>query len=205
MEAVTKEQLDKVVNNINSNITGAVSNINTNINGISSNNKANNEAILNKVNEKKDGFLPEAEPLLQMHFDSIINKFNPPAPNSHVAGENGLLFDFPLPLGTFGVSAIAKKGDDVIDVSSGVNPLTGNPVTSKAIQPLASTTKLIVHTLLMMLWEKSVINMDEPISKYIPEAQGVTYKVIREVYKTDDEYPTTYTENEKEKMVNENL
>ena len=51
METVTKEQLDKVVNNINSNITGAVSNINTNINEISNNNKDINEAILNKIDK----------------------------------------------------------------------------------------------------------------------------------------------------------
>ena len=50
-EYATKEQLDKVVNNINSNITGAVSNINTNINEISNNNKDINEAILNKIDK----------------------------------------------------------------------------------------------------------------------------------------------------------
>jgi len=68
------------------------------------------------------------------------------------------------------VVLVARKGKIVYHKAFGLaNNVTKKPMTKEAIFRIASQTKAITATAVMMLWEEGKFRLDDPISKYIPE------------------------------------
>jgi len=68
------------------------------------------------------------------------------------------------------VVLVARKGKIVYHKAFGLaENKTKKPMTKDAIFRIASQTKAITATAVMMLWEEGKFRLDDPISKYIPE------------------------------------
>ncbi|UZH56792.1 serine hydrolase [Salinimicrobium tongyeongense] len=85
------------------------------------------------------------------------------------------------------VVLIAKNGQIVYHKSFGTADANGKVLKKNDIFRIASQTKAITSTAVMMLWEEGKFRLDDPISKYIPEFKDP--KIIAE-FKAED---TTYT------------
>ncbi|SET32006.1 CubicO group peptidase, beta-lactamase class C family [Draconibacterium orientale] len=67
------------------------------------------------------------------------------------------------------VSLVARNGKIVHWKAYGVANENGDEMKRDAIFRIASQTKAITSTAVMMLWEEGKFQLDDPISKYIPE------------------------------------
>lgn len=67
------------------------------------------------------------------------------------------------------VALIARHGKIVFHEAYGQANASGTPLQKDAIFRIASQTKAITSTAVMMLWEEGKFQLDDPISKYIPE------------------------------------
>ena len=67
------------------------------------------------------------------------------------------------------VALIAKDGKIVYHEAFGSSNADGENLEKDAIFRIASQTKAITSTAVMMLWEQGKFQLDDPISKYIPE------------------------------------
>lgn len=68
------------------------------------------------------------------------------------------------------VALVARKGKMVLSRAYGTaDPVAGSAYKTDAIFRIASQTKAITSTAVMMLWEAGHFKLDDPISKYIPE------------------------------------
>lgn len=68
------------------------------------------------------------------------------------------------------VALIARNGKIVFHKAHGMaNAESGKELQKDAIFRIASQTKAITATAIMMLWEEGKFKLDDPISKYIPE------------------------------------
>ncbi|WP_372650895.1 serine hydrolase domain-containing protein [Draconibacterium sp.] len=67
------------------------------------------------------------------------------------------------------VSLVARNGKIVHWKAYGVANADGDKMKRDAIFRIASQTKAITSTAVMMLWEEGKFQLDDPISKYIPE------------------------------------
>ncbi|AVR46434.1 serine hydrolase [Christiangramia fulva] len=67
------------------------------------------------------------------------------------------------------VALIAKDGKIVLYKAFGSANANGKKLEKDAIFRIASQTKAITATAVMMLWEEGKFQLDDPISKYIPE------------------------------------
>ncbi len=68
------------------------------------------------------------------------------------------------------VALIAKKGKIIYHTAKGSSDATSDKAMTKdAIFRIASQTKAITATAVMMLWEEGKFRLDDPISKFIPE------------------------------------
>ena len=136
--------------------------------------------------KKEDVFYDGTEEKVQEYFENSINKL---LTNDEFIGYN---------FATYGAAAIYRKGNKKVKVEVGVNPLTNRKVTVDSVQKYYSSTKLPVHVCLMKFWEEGVIDLDAPLSTYIPEARGVKWRRVRLVppifgNTTDTyQYPNTY-------------
>jgi len=73
------------------------------------------------------------------------------------------------------VALIARRGKIVYYKAFGVaDPETGRSFQKDDIFRIASQSKAITSTAVMMLWEEGKFNLDDPISKYIPEFKNPT-------------------------------
>lgn len=67
------------------------------------------------------------------------------------------------------VALVARHGKIVFDKAYGYNDLeTKTPLDKNGIFRIASQTKAITVTAVMMLWEEGKFSLDDPVSKYIP-------------------------------------
>jgi len=83
---------------------------------------------------------------------------------------------------------VVQNGKTIYHKSFGYKDIdTKTPVTNDAIYRIASQTKAITSTAIMILYEEGKILLDDPLSKYIPE-----YKNPK-VLDTYNEKDTTYT------------
>lgn len=86
------------------------------------------------------------------------------------------------------VTLIARKGKIIHHKAYGTADQSTNRAFAKDdIFRIASQTKAITSTAVMMLWEEGKFQLDDPISKYIPEFKG--QKVLKSFRYTD----TTFT------------
>ena len=67
------------------------------------------------------------------------------------------------------VALVARKGTIVYYKAFGIADESGRTLQRDDIFRIASQTKAITSTAVMMLWEEGKFRLDEPISKYIPE------------------------------------
>ena len=76
------------------------------------------------------------------------------------------------------VALILRDGHIVYEKAFGTaNPTTGEAYRTDHIFRIASQTKAITSTAVMMLWEQGYFRLDDPISKYIPEFDEQTVLV----------------------------
>lgn len=68
------------------------------------------------------------------------------------------------------VALVARNGKIVYHTAKGsADAVSGKAMTKDAIFRIASQTKAITSTAVMMLWEEGKFRLDDPISKFIPE------------------------------------
>lgn len=86
------------------------------------------------------------------------------------------------------VALVARNGKIVYHKAFGTsNPETGDPYQTDHIFRIASQTKAITSTAVMMLWEKGLFRLDDPIARYIPEFGEAT------ILDTFNEEDSSYT------------
>ncbi|WP_051205264.1 serine hydrolase domain-containing protein [Salinimicrobium xinjiangense] len=85
------------------------------------------------------------------------------------------------------VALIAKDGQIVYHKSFGTANAQGRELKKDDIFRIASQTKAITSTAVMMLWEEGRFRLDDPISKYIPEFKDP------QLIATFNEKDSTYT------------
>ncbi len=86
------------------------------------------------------------------------------------------------------VALIARNGKIVFEKAYGMaNNESKKPMTTDAIFRIASQSKAITATAVMMLWEEGKFQLDDPISKYIPEFGDAL------ILDTFNEQDSTYT------------
>ncbi|HVU84031.1 MAG TPA: serine hydrolase domain-containing protein [Puia sp.] len=67
------------------------------------------------------------------------------------------------------VALIARHGKIIFDKAYGYNdPVTKEPLDKNGIFRIASQTKAVTVTAVMMLWEEGKFSLNDPVSKYIP-------------------------------------
>lgn len=73
------------------------------------------------------------------------------------------------------VIAVCRAGKLAYQATVGTrDPASGAPMQSDAIFSIASMTKAMVSTAIMMLWEEGRILLSDPASKYLPELADMT-------------------------------
>jgi CubicO group peptidase (beta-lactamase class C family) len=89
-----------------------------------------------------------------------------------------------------GVALIARNGKIVYHKAFGQsNKEQGTPFQKNDIFRIASQTKAITSTAVMMLWEEGHFQLDEPISKYIPEFENTG--ILATFAESDSSFTTT--------------
>ncbi|RQP18001.1 MAG: class A beta-lactamase-related serine hydrolase [Parapedobacter sp.] len=87
------------------------------------------------------------------------------------------------------VALIARKGKIVYYKAFGTaDANTGRPQKRDDIFRIASQTKAITATAVMMLWEEGKFQLDDPVSKYIPEFKNP--QVLQSFHYADTSYTT---------------
>jgi CubicO group peptidase (beta-lactamase class C family) len=87
------------------------------------------------------------------------------------------------------VALIARHGKIVFDKAYGYNDAdTKAPLMKNGIFRIASQTKAITVTAVMMLWEEGKFSLEDPVSKYIPSFANE--KVLESVNLKDSTYTT---------------
>jgi CubicO group peptidase (beta-lactamase class C family) len=90
---------------------------------------------------------------------------------------------------------VAKDGKIIYHKSIGYKDLdTKEPLTNDAIYRIASQTKAITSTGIMMLMEEGKLLLDDPVSKYIPEFKNP--KVLASFNERDSSYTTVAAKRE---------
>ncbi|GLR18385.1 serine hydrolase domain-containing protein [Portibacter lacus] len=121
---------------------------------------------------KTEGFSTE-------RLERITNMLTSEIENQHIPGA---------------VALISRNGKIVYLESFGNADAEGKPLKKDAIFRIASQTKAITSTAVMMLWEEAKFKLDDPISKYIPEFKNP--KVLKSFHYNDTTYTSTPAKRE---------
>ena len=93
------------------------------------------------------------------------------------------------------VALIARDGKIVFHSAYGLaDNSAGIKIYNDAIFRIASQTKAITSTAVMMLWEEGKFKLDDPVSKYIPEFKDA--KILDTYNETDTTYTSVPSEKE---------
>ena len=92
------------------------------------------------------------------------------------------------------VALIARNGKIVYHKAFGTSNSNGDKLEKDDIFRIASQTKAITSTAVMMLWEEGKFQLDDPISKYIPEFKDP--QVIKDFNEADSSYTTVPADKE---------
>ncbi|TMM58504.1 beta-lactamase family protein [Maribacter algarum] len=92
------------------------------------------------------------------------------------------------------VALIARNGKVIFHNAYGIMDEDGNQMDNNAIFRIASQTKAITSTAVMMLWEEGKFRLDDPISKYIPEFEDA--QVLDTYEESDGTYTTKPAKNQ---------
>jgi CubicO group peptidase (beta-lactamase class C family) len=80
---------------------------------------------------------------------------------------------------TAGIAMLSRNGQ-IAWLGTAGEMTPGIPMRKDAILPLASVGKMFTATAAMILYERGVIALDDPVSKYIPEFANVMVEVMNE-------------------------
>ena len=86
------------------------------------------------------------------------------------------------------VALVARNGKIVYHKAFGDATADGKPLSKDTIFRIASQTKAITSTAVMMLWEQAKFRLDDPISNYIPEFENA--QVLESFNEEDSSYTT---------------
>jgi CubicO group peptidase (beta-lactamase class C family) len=93
------------------------------------------------------------------------------------------------------VALVARNGKIVYNKAFGMaDNASGKPMKTDAIFRIASQSKAITSTAVMMLWEQGKFNLDDPISKYIPEFKNP--QLLKTFQYADTSYTTEPAKSE---------
>ncbi len=93
------------------------------------------------------------------------------------------------------VALIARNGKIVLHKAYGMaNNAEGKSMQKDAIFRIASQTKAITSTAVMMLWEEGKFQLDHPVSMYIPEFKDAL--ILDSFNEADSSYTTSASEKE---------
>ncbi|MDT0648333.1 serine hydrolase domain-containing protein [Zunongwangia sp. F260] len=92
------------------------------------------------------------------------------------------------------VALIAKDGKIVYHKAFGKANAEGKELTKDAVFRIASQTKAITSTAVMILWEEGKFQLDDPVSKYIPEFENP--QVLESFNEADSSYTTKPADKE---------
>lgn len=93
------------------------------------------------------------------------------------------------------VAIVARNGKIVYHKAFGTSDLTSDrKMKTDDIFRIASQTKAITSTAVMMLWEEGLFQLDDPVSKYIPEFRNP--KILDTYNEADGSYTTIPAQNE---------
>lgn len=92
------------------------------------------------------------------------------------------------------VALVVRDGRIVYHKAFGTANPSGRELKKDDIFRLASQTKAITATAVMMLWEEGNFRLDDPVSKYIPEFSDP--QVLEDFNEEDSTYTTTPSEKE---------
>ena len=107
----------------------------------------------------------------------IIHKAEPAGPAAlalspdMVAALESAMADYVRDGRVYGIhTRLAQKGEIVSDYFAGVRALeSGAPIEDDTIYRIYSMTKPITGVAMMMLWEDGKFDLDDPVTKYVPE------------------------------------
>lgn len=92
------------------------------------------------------------------------------------------------------VALITRNGKIIYQKAYGKADEKGKPLKTNTIFRIASQTKAITSTAVMMLWEEGKFQLDDPISKYIPEFKNP--RILDTFNTSDGSYTSTPAEHE---------
>ncbi|MFK7812818.1 MAG: serine hydrolase domain-containing protein [Maribacter sp.] len=92
------------------------------------------------------------------------------------------------------VALIARNGKIIFHNAYGIADDKNHKMDNGAIFRIASQTKAITSTAVMMLWEEGKFRLDDPISKYIPEFKEA--KILDTFNESDGSYTTKLAKNQ---------
>lgn len=92
------------------------------------------------------------------------------------------------------VALVARRGKIVYHKAFGTADPSGRKLQKDAIFRIASQTKAVTATAVMMLWEEGLFRLDDPISKYIPEFKNP--QVLDRFQYSDTTYTTKPADRE---------
>ncbi|WP_353890995.1 serine hydrolase domain-containing protein [Algoriphagus sediminis] len=93
------------------------------------------------------------------------------------------------------VAMVVKDGEVVYHEAKGFSDVNSRTEMSKnSIFRIASQTKAITSTAVMILWEEGHFRLDDPISKYIPEFENPT--ILQEFDDSDSSFTSVESESE---------
>jgi CubicO group peptidase (beta-lactamase class C family) len=95
---------------------------------------------------------------------------------------------------TGAVILVARKGEVAyVDVQGTMDADTKKPMTRDSLFRMASITKPVIGTAVMMMLEEGKIQLGDPVSKYIPEFKGQKVGVLQEAGRGAGNPPKFYT------------
>ena len=85
---------------------------------------------------------------------------------------------------TTAVIAMLARDSEIVWLETAGEMTPGTPMRSDAILPLASVGKMFTATAAMILYDRGVIALDDPVSNYIPEFADVKVQITDETGQT---------------------
>ncbi|MDC6387617.1 serine hydrolase [Maribacter sp. PR1] len=136
-------------------------------------NSIKNSPALIAANPSSQGMSPERLDRIDLMLKNEISKDNLPG----------------------AVALIARNGKVVFHEAYGMaNSEKGKEMEKDAIFRIASQTKAITATAVMILWEEGKFKLDDPISKYIPQFEAA--QILDTFNEADSTYTTKPAENQ---------
>jgi CubicO group peptidase (beta-lactamase class C family) len=95
---------------------------------------------------------------------------------------------------TGGVVLVARHGQIAYIQAQGVmDAETKKPMTRDSVFRMASMTKPVIGTAIMMMLEEGKVQLGDPVSKYIPEFKGMKVAILEQAAAKQGDAPKFYT------------